>query len=127
MPLVRIAHRKSQPAGFGRKVGAVVHQAMVDTIAVPPRDVFQVITEHDDDGLIYDPSYLDIARTDGVIFVQITLSTGRSEAQKKALYQAVAGRLHDQLGVRTEDVFISLVEVTKADWSFGNGVAQYLT
>ena len=126
MPLVRIAHRNGHPAGFGRKVGVVVHQAMVDTIAVPPRDVFQVITGHDADGLIYDPSYLDIARTDGVIFIQITLSMGRSEEQKKALYKEVAERLRDQLGVRAEDVFISLVEVTKADWSFGNGVAQYL-
>jgi 4-oxalocrotonate tautomerase len=27
--------------------------------------------------------------------------------------------------VRPEDVFISLVEVTKENWSFGNGEAQY--
>ena len=28
-------------------------------------------------------------------------------------------------GIRKEDVFISLVEVAKENWSFGNGVAQY--
>jgi Tautomerase enzyme len=28
-------------------------------------------------------------------------------------------------GLRREDVFISLVEVKKENWSFGNGVAQY--
>ena len=28
-------------------------------------------------------------------------------------------------GVRPEDVFISLVEVKKENWSFGNGIAQY--
>ncbi len=44
MPLVRIALRRGHPAGFGRQVGAIVHQAMVDTIDVPPRDVFQVIS-----------------------------------------------------------------------------------
>jgi hypothetical protein len=27
--------------------------------------------------------------------------------------------------VRPEDVFVSLVEVKKENWSFGNGVAQY--
>jgi len=30
-----------------------------------------------------------------------------------------------KLGVRIQDVFISLVEVKKENWSFGNGVAQY--
>jgi hypothetical protein len=29
------------------------------------------------------------------------------------------------LGLRREDVFISLVEVKKENWSFGNGEAQY--
>jgi hypothetical protein len=28
--------------------------------------------------------------------------------------------------VRPEDVAISIVESTREDWSFGNGVAQYL-
>jgi len=27
--------------------------------------------------------------------------------------------------VRPQDVFVSLVEVLKEDWSFGNGIAQY--
>jgi len=29
--------------------------------------------------------------------------------------------------VRPEDVFVSLVEVPKENWSFGNGIAQYAT
>jgi hypothetical protein len=29
--------------------------------------------------------------------------------------------------MRTEDVFISLIEVKKENWSFGNGLAQYAT
>lgn len=29
------------------------------------------------------------------------------------------------LGVRREDVFISLVEVPRENWSFGNGEMQY--
>jgi hypothetical protein len=37
----------------------------------------------------------------------------------------VADRLNKELGVRIEDVFISLVEVKKENWSFGNGIAQY--
>jgi phenylpyruvate tautomerase PptA (4-oxalocrotonate tautomerase family) len=125
MPLVRIDLMKGKPEGFGKKVGAVVYRAMMETINVPAKDNFQLITEHDRNGLIYDASYLDIARTDGVIIIQITLNEGRTLELKKKFYQAVAEGLHKELGVRKEDVFIGLVEVKKENWSFGKGIAQY--
>lgn len=50
---------------------------------------------------------------------------GRTVELKKAFYKALAERLHQELGVRLEDVFINLVEVKKENWSFGNGIAQY--
>jgi phenylpyruvate tautomerase PptA (4-oxalocrotonate tautomerase family) len=124
MPLVRISLMKGKP-GFGKKVGEIVYRAMMDTINVPAKDNFQIITEHDRDTLIYDPSYLDISRTDGVIIIQITLNEGRALELKKAFFKAVAEGLNKELGVRTEDVFIGLVEVKKENWSFGNGIAQY--
>jgi hypothetical protein len=34
--------------------------------------------------------------------------------------------LTEQPGLRPQDVFINLVEVDKANWSFGNGIAQYV-
>jgi len=98
---------------------------MVDTINVPPKDNFQVITEHEKGTLVYDPEYLDIPRTDGVVFVQITLNEGRTVELKKIFFKTVAQRLHEELGVRLEDVFVILVEVKRENWSFGNGIAQY--
>jgi len=125
MPLVRIDYLQGRPADFGVKAGEIVYRTMLDTINVPPKDNFQVITEHTSQGLIYDPEYLDIHRTDGVVYIQITLNEGRSLELKRAFYQRLAERLHDELGVRMEDVFIGLVEVKKENWSFGNGIAQY--
>ncbi len=125
MPLVRIDLMSGKPEGFGKQVGAVVYRAMMDTINVPPKDNFQLITEHDGYGLVYDPSYLDIPRSEAVIFIQITLNEGRTVELKKKFYQAVAEGLNRELAVRKEDVFISLVEVKKENWSFGNGIAQY--
>ena len=46
-------------------------------------------------------------------------------SSKKAFYKRLTERLQSLLGIRVEDVFISLVEVKKENWSFGNGVAQY--
>jgi phenylpyruvate tautomerase PptA (4-oxalocrotonate tautomerase family) len=110
---------------FRRKVGEIIYQTMMDTINVPPKDNFQILTEHDKDSLVYDPEYLDIQRTDGIIVIQITLNEGRTTELKKEFYKRLAERLHKELGIPMEDVFISLVEVKKENWSFGNGIAQY--
>ena len=125
MPLVRMSFMKGKPEGFGKKAGEIVYRAMVNTINVPEKDHFQIITEHDDNSLLYDPSYLDIPRTDGIIFIQIILNEGRSVDLKKKLYKTMAERLSKELGIRMEDVLINLVEVKKENWSFGNGIAQY--
>jgi phenylpyruvate tautomerase PptA (4-oxalocrotonate tautomerase family) len=125
MPLVRIDLLQGKPAEFRRRVGEIVYQTMMDTINVPAKDNFQIVTEHDQDSLVYDPEYLGIQRTEGIVIVQITLNEGRTVELKQAFYQQLAGRLHAELGIRLEDVFVSLIEVKKENWSFGNGIAQY--
>jgi len=125
MPLVCIALRAGKSESYRRAVADAVHRAMVETINVPAKDRFQIVTEHDPAGLIYDPSYLDIPRTDGVLLIQITISAGRTVEMKKALFARMAGLLAENPGVRREDVFVSLIEVAKENWSFGNGLAQY--
>ena len=124
MPLVRISLLQG-PDGFARKVGQVVYRTMVDTIDVPKNDNFQVITEHSKETLVFDRTYMGIARSDGFISVQITLTEGRSLEKKRLLYRTLVERLQRELNVRPEDVMINLVEVKKENWSFGNGVASY--
>jgi hypothetical protein len=92
---------------------------------VPQRDRFQVVTEHAPNRLRYDKSYLGVERSDGIVLVQVFLSKGRTTEQKQAFYASLASRLASA-GVRPEDVTISIVESTREDWSFGNGIAQYL-
>ncbi|MGB4345244.1 MAG: tautomerase family protein, partial [Burkholderiaceae bacterium] len=59
------------------------------------------------------------------VFIQVTLNAGRTTELKKKFYKRIADDLAAELGVRKEDVFISLVEVAKENWSFGNGEMQY--
>jgi 4-oxalocrotonate tautomerase family enzyme len=127
MPLIRISLRQGKTAEYRLKISDGVHRAMVETINVPAQDRFQVVTEHRADGLIYDPSYLGINRTDDVVFIQITLNAGRTTDQKRALYKKITELLAKEAGVRPEDVVINLVEVAKENWSFGNGDAPYAT
>jgi 4-oxalocrotonate tautomerase len=124
MPLVRVSLLKGRSAELRRKIGDAIHRALVETIDVPQRDRFQILTEHEAGDLVYDSEYLGIARSDQIVIVQITLSSGRALAQKRALFRRIADNLA-ALGVRREDAWVNLVEVAKENWSFGLGEASY--
>jgi 4-oxalocrotonate tautomerase len=127
MPLVRIDLLEGKTPEYRAQIGQIVYQAMLDTLNVPKNDRFQIIAEHAKSGLLFDRDYLGVHRTEDCIFLQITLNSGRTVEMKQRFYKAVADGLHDALKVRREDVFINLVEVSKENWSFGNGEAQYAT
>ena len=125
MPLVRISLREGKSEQYRKAVADGVHRAMVEGAAVPEQDRFQIITEHPASCLIYDPTYLGIQRTNDMVMVQITLSTGRKLAQKRQLFKRMAEILAENPGLRPQDLMINLVEVAWENWSFGNGEAQY--
>lgn len=125
MPFVRIDLPRGKSLEYRRTLGDVVYEAMIQTINVPANDRFQVITEHPPEELIVDRSYLGIERTTECVLIQVFLNEGRTTELKKAFYKAIAEGLHQRLGLRKQDVFITLVEVKKENWSFGNGEAQY--
>ena len=127
MPFVRIDLLEGKTPEYRTQVGEIVYQALLDVLNVPKNDRFQVITEHPKAGLQFDRDYLGVHRSDDCIFFQITLNGGRSVELKQRFYKAVADGLHEPLKLRREDVFISLVEVPKENWSFGNGEAQYVS
>jgi 4-oxalocrotonate tautomerase len=126
MPLVRIDLRAGKSAEYRKALGDGVHRAMIEALAIPLDDRFQVITEHPPEGLIYDPQYLGIRRSDDVIFVQITLSAGRKPQQKRKLFKRMAEILAESPGLKPQELVINLVEVVWENWSFGNGEAQYM-
>src|SRR6202048_1150845 len=125
MPLARIDLAEGKTANYRRAIGEVVYDAMVEVLKAPKDDRFQVITEHPAQDFIFDPSYLGIQRSKDCVFIQLTLNTGRTVDQQRAFYKAIADGLHERLSLRWEDAFISLVEVSKENWSFGNGEVQY--
>ena len=127
MPFVRIDVLQGRTGEELAAIGDGVHRALVEAFGIPVLDRFQVLAEHAAGRLVFDPEYLGISRSPGVVFVQITMNTGRTLDQKKALFAAIARNLAAKPGVRPEDVLVNLVEVVKENWSFGNGVAQYAT
>jgi len=127
VPFVRIDLAQGKPADYRKMVGEIVYQAMRDTFDVPEDDKFQVITEHAPGDLNLAESYLGNHYSGDVMLIQITMSFGRSVEKKQAFYKRIVDDLNAKLNVRRDDVVINLVEVAKENWSFGGGIAQYVT
>ena len=124
MPLVRITLASDTPTETRRALSDGIHRALMETANVPADDRFQVIEELSRENLVFAPSYLGIAHTGPMLIVQITLNAGRTVEIKQALYARLAD-CAAAAGFRREDVLVSLVEVSKENWSFGGGVMSY--
>jgi phenylpyruvate tautomerase PptA (4-oxalocrotonate tautomerase family) len=125
MPLVRIALRRGKSSAHIAALRNGIYEAMRETFNVPENDRFILVSQHDADEFDYDTNYLDIARSDDLVIVQIACNNTRTIEQKQAFYKRVAEKLAANPGLRPQDVFINLLETAKENWSFGNGIAQY--
>jgi 4-oxalocrotonate tautomerase len=125
MPFVRIELPPAIAPGAAQRVGDAVHDAMVETIAVPADDKFQLITQHPAGAIVCTPEYLGVKHTERALFIQIFLAPGRTLQQKRALYAKVARDVSQVADVSPSDVLISLVETLRENWSFGDGIAHY--
>ena len=125
MPLVRVSLRAGKSDAYKKAIGDGVYKAMREAFNIPEEDRFVVVSEHSESEFQFSRTYLDIARSDDLVIIQITANNGRTVEQKKALFARIAELLAEEPGLRKEDVFVNLVEVAKENWSFGNGVAQY--
>ena len=125
MPFTQISLLKGKSLDYRRELMEEVYLAMRESINIPENDRFATITELEHGNFNNSGDYLGINRSNSIVYIQITLNSGRTTDMKKALYAKIAERLHANLGVRTEDVVISLLEVSPEDWSLGNGEAQY--
>lgn len=125
MPLVHVSLRHGKSAAYRRAVLDGIYDALRATFNVPDGNRFMTISEHDAENFNYGERYMEIARSDDLLFIQITVNNTRSMDQKKSLYQQISENLMKNLAVRPEDIFINLIEVAPENWSLGHGIAQY--
>jgi 4-oxalocrotonate tautomerase len=126
LPLVRIDISKKASHERVRDVGNAVYNAMIAVANVPQHDRFQVVTRHEPDEIIYpEQGYLGVDYTQDLIIIQVTWVGGRSTEVKKGFYKHIADEIQAKQGVRRQDIWISLVDTGREDWSFGNGEMQY--
>jgi 4-oxalocrotonate tautomerase len=125
MPLLHVALRAGKPEAYRQAIFDSLYRALREALGVPEDDQFMTLTEHTAANFRYGASYLGIARSDDLVYIQVTVFDTRTAEQKKALYRRAVELLGGSPGIRPQDVFIQVLEAAKENWSLGNGVAQF--
>jgi phenylpyruvate tautomerase PptA (4-oxalocrotonate tautomerase family) len=125
MPLVHIAMRTGKPDAYRQAIFDSLYRAMREALDVPEDDQFMTITEHDAANFRYGAAF-GIARSDELVYIQITVFNTRTVEQKTALFRRIADLLGENSGLRSEDIFVNVLEAAKENWSVGYGRAQFI-
>ena len=126
MPFLRIDAFEGRSNQQVKDLLDAVHRSILSAFGVPLRDRYQVYQEHSEANFIVQDTGLGIERTKNAIVISIT-SRPRTEGQKTVLYTKLCEEVKQGCGIEPNDVVVSIVTNTDADWSFGNGRAQFLT
>jgi len=126
MPFLRFDLLKGRTDAEIAALLDAAHGAMLEAFKVPVRDRYQIVHEHEPSRVRIEDTGLGIPRTDKVVLVQVT-TRPRTTEEKTAFYRLLTEALSKTCGIAPSDVMVNFVTNTDADWSFGNGEAQFLT
>jgi 4-oxalocrotonate tautomerase len=124
MPILHISLRAGKPEAYRQAIFDGLYRAMREALNVPEGDQFMTITEHGDANFRYGNAY-GVVRSSDVVYIQITVFNTRTPEQKKLLFRRIAELLGDNPGVRPEDVFVTVLDAPKENWSVGHGLTQF--
>ena len=124
MPIINVSLRAGKPEAYRQAILDGLYRAIREALHVPEDDQFMTITEHEAANFRTGTAY-GVARSDDVVYIQITVFDTRTAEQKKALFKRTAELLGKNPGIRPQDVFITVLDAAKENWSVGNGVAQF--
>jgi len=125
MPFLRVDAYEGRSKEQVKELLDAIHRAILSAFGVPLRDRYQVYQEHSESNFIVQDTGLGIDRTKNVVFIGVT-SRQRTEEQKTNLYTKLVEELK-ACGIVQSDIVVSIVTNSDADWSFGNGRAQFFT
>eukprot|EP01042_Synura_sphagnicola_P013523 gene13523-17152_t len=93
MPFIRTAVKKGTTLEQKQQIVQGIHQALVDSIGMPQDELFNMMSEYDEESFFYDRRFNGIARSDKLVVIEITMRRGRSDVMKKNLYASIAANL----------------------------------
>ncbi|CAX61416.1 tautomerase family protein [Erwinia billingiae] len=126
MPLLQFDVIQGRSESEMRTLLDAAHRAVLAAFKVPARDRYQIVHENKAYQMVFEDTGLGLTRTDNLVMVRVFTSP-RSDEQKQFFMAELCRELKESCGILGSDVMISFITNGKGDWSFGNGVAQYMT
>jgi phenylpyruvate tautomerase PptA (4-oxalocrotonate tautomerase family) len=126
MPLIRIDAFEGRSESEIKTLLDSAHRATVKALHINERDRYQIYEAHSKSRFVMQDTGLGIPRTDKGLIITV-VSKGRPEILKRRLYKEMTEELAKSASIAPSDVMICIVENGAADWSFGNGVPQFLS
>lgn len=117
MPFNKIHVPAALPAVLCRAINNELHESLVETCGVNPRDNFCLISRYAPEDMMFHPDFLGTRDPAGTIVIEIALLSGRSDEQKEALYKDIRRRLRG-IGFEANNSIVFLIENRPIDWSF---------
>jgi 4-oxalocrotonate tautomerase len=106
------------------EVSGAIQAALMNTLRVPPDDVYQLIFELPKNRFLHTPSFVGMHYTDDLIILDVSFIQGRPKETRLALLKDIHTRVATAAGVSPDDIMITLYEVPGENISFGQGEAQ---
>ncbi|WP_239116507.1 tautomerase family protein [Planotetraspora phitsanulokensis] len=102
---------------LGEQISDGIHQALVDGLGMDPTDKFQIFRTHAPGEIVFDPGYNGVDRRQ-LVSIQILMVHMYDVTTKYAMFDQIAKRL-EEIGIRPDDLLISIVENGFEDWYAG--------
>lgn len=120
MPLVNISILKGKSKGYIESVTNGVNAAIIECFNFPPDDRYQIVHEHEHHCLEMQ------GRVQDRVMMHIIIRKGHSDTAKQLFYRKVTAKLSDDPGIDPANILITMTENHDGDWSFRDGIAQFL-
>jgi phenylpyruvate tautomerase PptA (4-oxalocrotonate tautomerase family) len=107
-----------------RALADALNQSLVQGLGIPVGDRFIMISEHGEDELFLDPTFMDMQRSADAMIITVLLGAHRPLEDKRKLAATINKLVVEATGVSPDDIFVALVPVPNDGFSFGRGELQ---
>jgi hypothetical protein len=117
VPLIHVHLDRAVFETSHEDIGNAIHDAQVEALGIPADDRFQIFQPHGPGELKFDPGYNGVDRR-SLIVIRVVAVHMYPVATKQTFFRTVVDKL-GALGIRGEDILISLTENGFEDWYAG--------
>ncbi|MFF4962027.1 tautomerase family protein [Streptomyces sp. NPDC001222] len=107
-----------------RALADALNQSLVQALGIPEGDRFIMISEHGENELYLDPTFMGMQRSDDAMIITLLLGAHRPLENKRAVAAAINRLVVEALHISPDDVLIALIPVPNESFSFGRGELQ---